>query len=98
VAVGAAVIWIITLALILFGVTPPLLVLCYRLVIASRSIDRLFQETLKAAEGVAAGTQHVGALEETIAVAGGMLPVAAAIHDHTGTIEHVLIDRLKRGG
>lgn len=93
--IAAVVIWTITLAIIIFAITPLVLVLCARLVIAARSIDRLFKETLQAAQGVAQGTQHVGALEETIAVAKGMLKTAGSIHDHSGTIEHVLTDRLR---
>jgi hypothetical protein len=93
--VAAAVIWIITLAIIVFGLTPPLLILCLRLITAARNIDRLFRETLQAAAGVAGATQHIGALRDTIATARAMLPVAESIHQHSQAIEQVLTDRLK---
>lgn len=94
---AAAIIWIIFLAIVLFAITPPVLYLCARLVIAARSIDRLFQESLRAAQGVADSTQHISALQDTMGTTGAMLQTASAIHEHSRTLERLLVDRLRGG-
>lgn len=47
-----AAIWIVTLVLIVFLITPFVLYLCWRLVRAARNIDRLFSVTYAAAGGI----------------------------------------------
>jgi DNA-binding phage protein len=57
---------------------------------ASRSIERYFKEMLEAGLGVAGNTEHVKALDDTIAVASGMLAVAGDINQHAETIKVTL--------
>ena len=57
---------------------------------ASRSIERYFKEMLEAGLGVAGNTEHVKALDDTIAVASGMLEVAGDINSHAETIKETL--------
>ena len=94
----ATVIWIVTLALIVVVVTPLVLYLCWRLMRAARNVHRHFEVTLAAAAGVVKSTSHVRALEDTIAVAGGMLETAQALDQHSGAIERLLLSRLKGRG
>jgi hypothetical protein len=92
-----AVIWIVTLALIVVVITPLVLYLCWRLVRGAHNIERHFAVTLTAAVGVAGNTGHVKALEDTIEVAGGMLETAGNLDTHSGAIEQLLIGRLSKG-
>lgn len=89
-----AAIWIVTLVLIVL-ITPLVLYLCWRLVRAARNIDRLFRVTYAAAGGIVENTSHVTALEDTIAVAGGMLETAASLDAHAAAIEGLLLSRLQ---
>lgn len=57
---------------------------------ASKSIERYFKEMLEAGLGVAGNTEHVKALDDTIAVASGMLEVAGDINEHAETIKVTL--------
>lgn len=91
----AAGIWIATLAIVVLVVTPLVLYLCWRLVRGARNIDRLFAVTLTAAAGIAGSTAQVRALEDTIAVAGGMLETAGRLDEHSGAIEGLLLSRLR---
>ncbi|GAC1650095.1 MAG: hypothetical protein NVS9B11_23250 [Candidatus Dormibacteraceae bacterium] len=93
----AAAIWIATLAIIVVVVTPYVLYLCWRLVRAARNIERHFAVTLTAAAGIAGSTSHVRALEDTIAVASGMLETAGKIDEHSAAIENLLVSRLSQG-
>lgn len=90
-----AVIWIITLAIIVVLLTPLVLYMCWRLVRAARNIDRLFAVTYGAAAGILESTSHVPALEDTITAAGGMLQTAARLDEHSGAIEGLLVARLR---
>lgn len=88
-------IWILTLAVIVVFLTPLVLYMCWRLVRAARNIDRLFSVTYAAAGGIVEHTSHVKALEDTIAVAGGMLETAGRLDQHSGAIEGLLLSRLE---
>lgn len=90
-----AAIWIVTLAIVVVLITPLVLYICWRLVRAARNIDRLFAVTYAAAAGVVDHTSHVPALEDTIAVAGGMLQTAGRLDEHSGAIEGLLVGRLR---
>lgn len=90
-----AVIWIATLAVIVFVLTPLVLYMCWRLVRAARNIDRLFAVTYAAAGGVVEHTGQVKVLEDTIEVAGGMLETAGRLDQHSGAIEALLLGRLR---
>lgn len=88
-------IWIITLLIVVL-ITPFVLYRCWRLIRAARNIEQHFRITLQAAVGVVGNTSHVKALEDTIAVAGGMLETAAGLDKHSGAIEGLLISRLPK--
>lgn len=90
-----AAIWIATLAVIVVFLTPLVLYMCWRLVRAARNIDRLFGVTYAAAGGAVEHTSHMGALEDTIAAAGGMLETAGRLDQHAGAIEGLLVQRLQ---
>ena len=91
------VIWALTLAVIVLIVTPYVLYLCWRLVRGAYNIEHHFAVTLTAAVGVAGSTAAIPALEDTIAVAGGMLQTAGSIDAHSGAIVGLLASRLKEG-
>ncbi len=90
-----AAVWIASLAVIVVFLTPLVLYLCWRLVRAARNIDRLFTVTYAAAVGVVESTSHEKALEDTIAVAGGMLETAGRLDQHSAAIEGLLLSRLR---
>ncbi len=90
-----AAVWIATLVVIVVFLTPLVLYLCWRLVRAARNIDRLFAVTYASAVGVVEHTSHEKALEDTIAVAGGMLETAGRLDQHSGAIEGLLLSRLR---
>jgi hypothetical protein len=57
---------------------------------AARSIERYFAEMREAGLGIAGNTEHIKALNDTIAVASGMLEVAGNINEHAETIKDTL--------
>jgi DNA-binding phage protein len=67
--------------------------LLHRTLRAAMSIRRYLDEMLAAGGGIAGHTASIAALDDTIAVAGGMLTVAGQIRSHTGTIATVLSER-----
>lgn len=93
---GVAVIWIVTLAVIVLIVTPYVLYLCWRLIRGAHNIELHFAVTLQAAVGVVGNTSHTKALEDTIGVAGGMLETAGKLDEHSAAIEGLLIGRLPK--
>lgn len=84
------VLWWVLLAVAVLVVLPWLAYLLHRALNAARDIERHFATTLEAGLGVAGNTANIGALEETIGVAGGILEVAGRIEEHAGTIESAL--------
>ncbi len=92
---AVVIIWIVTLAMVVLVITPLVLYLCWRLVRATRNIERHFAVTLQAAVGVVESTAAVPALEDTIAVASGMLETAAALDQHSEAIKNLLVSRLQ---
>lgn len=92
---AVAVIWILTLAVVVVVITPLVLYLCWRLVRAARNIERHFAVTLQAAVGVVGSTAAVPALEDTIAVAGGMVETAGQLDQHSQAIKDLLVSRLQ---
>ena len=71
-------------------VLPYLVYLLHRTWKAARSIERYFAEMLEAGLGIAGNTEHIKALNDTIAVASGMLEVAGNINEHAETIKDTL--------
>ena len=86
-------IWIIVLLVAVFIVLPVTVYLLQRTLNAARGIERYFAEMRDAGVGIAENTSHIQALDDTIAVATQILTTAAAIDEHTATIETVLTAR-----
>ncbi len=73
------VIWWIGLGITLLVFVPLAVYLLHRTWLAARSIQWYAAEALTAAAGIANNTQHVPALDATIAVGGSMLGVAGQV-------------------
>lgn len=86
-----------TLWLILLIVTvlvlPILIHLLHRTWKAARNIERYFLEMKEAGFGVAANTEHITALDNTITVASGILNVAGSINTNAETLKNTLAKR-----
>jgi hypothetical protein len=72
-------IWAAGLALTLVVFVPLSVVLLHRLWRAARSIQLYARDALAAAGGIAGNTAQIGALDQTIQTAGGILSTASAI-------------------
>ena len=86
-------IWWIGLIATLVVFVPLSVYLLHRTFVAARSIQRYAAEALAAAAGIAGNTQHIPALDTTIAVASQMLPVGGEIVDKLDTAATVLAQR-----
>jgi hypothetical protein len=93
---GVYVIWWATLILAVV-VLPLAVYLLHRALMAARQIERYAARALEAGEGIAGNTHNIGALEDTISVATGILETAGSIEGRTGTIEQVLEARMDGG-
>ncbi len=87
------VIWWIGLILTLVVFVPLAVYLLHRTWLAARSIQWYAAEALTAAAGIAGHTQHIPALDTTIAVAGSMLGVAGQVAAKLDTAATVLAER-----
>jgi hypothetical protein len=87
------VLWWVGLILTLVVFVPLAVYLLHRTWRAARSIQWYAGEALTAAAGIAGNTQHVPALDTTIAVAGQMLGVAGGIVTKLDTAATVLAER-----
>jgi hypothetical protein len=94
---GVYVIWWATLILAAVVVLPLAVYLLHRALMAARQIERYAARALEAGEGIAGNTHNIGALEDTISVATGILETAGSIEGRTGTIEEVLEARADGG-
>lgn len=80
--------------IVTLGVFVPLAVyLLHRTWVAARSIRRYASDALTAAAGIAGNTQHIPALDTTIAVGGAMVGVAGNIAVKLDTAANVLAER-----
>jgi hypothetical protein len=84
------VLWWVLLAVAVLVVLPLVVYLLHRTLNAARGIERHFATTLEAAVGVAGNTANIAALNDTIAVAGGILETAGKIEERAGVIESAL--------
>ena len=66
-----------------------------RTFIAALAIKRNAADALAAAAGIAGGTQHITALDDTIGVAGSILGTAGSVAGKLGTIADVLEERAR---
>lgn len=89
------VIWGTVLAVVVVVIVPLAIGLLQRTLNAALSIRRYFAEMLTAGVGIAENTASVSALNDTIAVAGGMLETAGQLEEHSGTIAQVLSHRAR---
>lgn len=90
------VIWWITLVLAVVVILPLAVYLLHRALMAARQIERYAAKALAAGQGIAGNTESIGALEETISTATGMLGSARSIEERTGAIEEVFEARTGR--
>lgn len=72
-------IWWVGLIVTLVVFVPLSVYLLHRTWVAAHSIRRYASEALKAAAGIANNTQHIPALDATIAVGGAMVAVAGQV-------------------
>lgn len=85
--------WWIGLVVTLVLFVPLSVYLLHRTYVAARSIRRYAEEALAAAAGIAGNTQHLPALDATIAVAGPMIAVAGQVSSKLDTAATVLAQR-----
>lgn len=88
------ILWIILLVVAVMAI-PVLVTLLHRTWLAARSIERYFADMRDAGIGVAAHTEHIKALDDTISVASNMLNTSADIDSHAATIKNTLDQRAK---
>ena len=86
------VLWIILLVVTVL-VLPFIVNLLNKVLRASRNIERYFREMLEAGVGIAGNTEHIKALNSTIAVASNILNVAGDINNHSGALGGALKSR-----
>ena len=91
------VIWGTVLAVVVVVIVPLAIGLLQRTLNAALSIRRYMAEMLEAGVGIAENTASVSALNDTIAVAGGMVETAGQLKEHSGTIAKVLAERAAGG-
>lgn len=90
------VIWWTGLVVTLVVFVPLSVVLLHRLWRTARSIQLYARDALAAAGGIAANTAHIGALDQTIDLAGGMLNAASSIEQKLGAATGILARRAQR--
>lgn len=87
------VLWWIGLGVTLVVFVPLSVYLLHRTYVAARSIRGYAAEALTAAAGIAGNTQHIPALDTTIAVGGAMVGVAGQVAAKLDTAATVLAQR-----
>ena len=87
-------IWWIGLIVTLFVFVPLTVYLLKRTWMAARTIRQYADEALTAAAGIAGNTQHIPALDSTIAVGSAMVGVAGEIVKKLDTAATVLAERV----
>lgn len=90
-------IWWTVLLIVIVVIVPLAIALLHRTLLAALSIRRYLAEMLQAGAGIAGNTASVTALNDTIAVAGGMLKTAASLKQHSGVVAEVLSKRAAGG-
>ena len=86
-------IWWTGLILTLLVFVPLAVYLLHRTWRAARSIQNYAREALTAAAGIAGNTQHIPALDATLATAAQMLSAAVEVDKKLGTIATVMAQR-----
>ena len=93
----ALAIWIVTLLIVVLVIVPVALSLLGRALAAAQAIEHYLADMLEAGVKIVAHTGAVPALDDTLATAGAMGPVAKAIEDKTGAVAALLSERAKGG-
>jgi len=91
------VIWWAVLVVAVVVVLPLAVYLLHRALMAARQIEHYAARALEAGGGIVGNTHNIGALEDTISVATGILETTGSIEGHTGTIEEVFEARAAGG-
>ncbi len=94
---AALVIWLVTILIVALVIVPVALSLLSRALRAARAIEANLRDMLEAGVKIAGHTGAVAALDDTIATAVAMEPVAGAIEEKTGIVAAVLAQRAKEG-
>lgn len=92
------VLWIALLLVIVVVIVPLAVSLLQRGLAAARAIESYFADMLTAGVGIAGNTAAVPALDQTIALAVAMKPVADNIEAKTGIVAGLLASRAAYGG
>ncbi|MDU8944320.1 hypothetical protein [Ovoidimarina sediminis] len=93
----ALTIWIVTLLIVVVVIVPVALSLLSRALNAAQAIERYLADMLEAGVKIVGHTEAVPALDDTLATAGAMGPVAEAIEAKTGAVAALLSERAKEG-
>ena len=90
-------VWQAVLIIVVVAIVPLAIFLLQRTLNAAIQIRRYLRDMLTAGVGIAGNTSSITALNDTVAVAGGMLETAGNLKEHSGTIASVLAQRAKGG-
>ena len=86
-------IWGMTLAIVALVIVPVALSLLSRALIAARNIEGYLADMLEAGVKIVGHSEAVPALNDTLATAAAMKPVAEAIETKTGVVAGILAKR-----
>lgn len=89
----ALTIWIVTLAIVVVVIVPVAVSLLTRALRNAKAIEGYLSDMLDAGVKIVGHTKAVPALDETLATAGTMIPVAEAIEAKTGAVAEMLAKR-----
>ena len=89
-------IWGLTLAIVALVIVPLALSLLGRALTAARNIEGYLNDMLEAGVKIVGHTESVPALNDTLATAAALKPVADAIEAKTGVVAGMLSDRAGR--
>ena len=90
-------IWGATLAIVLLVIVPVALSLLTRALTAARNIERYLSDMLEAGVKIVGHTEAIPALNDTLATAAAMKPVAESIEGKTGVVAGILAKRAEEG-
>ncbi|MGP1398067.1 MAG: hypothetical protein ACTS3R_21375 [Inquilinaceae bacterium] len=93
----ALTIWSVTVLIVAVAVVPVAVALLRRALRAARAIESNLADMLDAGVRIAGHTGAVPALDETIATAVAMKPVARSIEERTGVVAGILSRRAQGG-
>ncbi|KNG92196.1 hypothetical protein [Pseudaestuariivita atlantica] len=89
----ALTIWIVTLVIVVVVIVPLALALLSRALRNARAIEGYLEDMLEAGVKIVGHTKAIPALDDTLATAAAMAPVATAIEEKTGIVAGMLAKR-----